>query len=390
MKTKKLWLLLAGVLFLTTACQFSADLAATQPNPTNTPAPVVRSFTATIAPQEVAPTSPLNRTDELLVSLYERVNPGVVAIQTIGRQGAGLGSGFVFDTQGHIVTNYHVVEGATELEVDFPSGRKVRGSVIGADLDSDLAVLKVELPPEELTVLPLGDSDALRVGQTVVAIGNPFGLSSTMTMGIISAKGRTLESLRQTPGGDYFWTGDIIQTDASINPGNSGGPLLNLNGEVVGVNRAIRTTGISPSGEPLNSGIGFAVSVNIVKRVVPVLIEKGEYDYPYLGITAREDLSLIEQEILGLSQATGAYILSVVPGSPADNAGLKGGTRTTEIPNFLAGGDLIIAVDGRPVRVFGDVLSYMLTNKSPGDSMVFTILRDGNEKEVTVILGKRP
>ncbi len=211
-----------------------------------------------------------------------------------------------------------------------------------------------------------------------------------MTLGIISAKGRTLESLRQTSDGDYFWTGDIIQTDASINPGNSGGPLLNLNGEVVGVNRAIRTTGVSATGELLNSGIGFAVSVNIVRRVVPVLIDQGAYDYPYLGISAREELSLMEQEILGLSQTTGAYILSIEPGSPADEAGLKGGTRTTEITNFLAGGDLIIAVDQRPVRVFGDVLGYMLTQKSPGDSMEFTILRNGEEKEVTVILGKRP
>ncbi|NMC78474.1 MAG: PDZ domain-containing protein [Chloroflexi bacterium] len=390
MKQKKIWLPLVALLLLTMACQFSygTDIA-------QAPTSAVRKAAstpqlATLSPMTTAPIIQLDPNDELLVALYQHVNPGVVAIQTVGQQGAGLGSGFVFDRLGHIVTNYHVVEGAEDLEVDFPSGYKVRGTVIGTDLDSDLAVIEVDVPADELTVLPLGDSEKLQVGQTVVAIGNPFGLSSTMTLGIISAKGRTLESLRQTSDGDYFWTGDIIQTDASINPGNSGGPLLNLNGEVVGVNRAIRTTGVSATGELLNSGIGFAVSVNIVRRVVPVLIEQGAYDYPYLGISAREELSLMEQEILGLSQTTGAYILSIEPGSPADEAGLKGGTRTTEITNFLAGGDLIIAVDQRPVRVFGDVLGYMLTQKSPGDSMEFTILRDGEEKEVTVILGKRP
>jgi 2-alkenal reductase len=228
------------------------------------------------------------------------------------------------------------------------------------------------------------------VGQTVIAIGNPFGLSGTMTVGIVSAKGRTLESLRQTEAGSFFTAGDIIQTDAAINPGNSGGPLINLKGEVIGVNRAIRTTGATPTGDPVNSGIGFAISGNIVRRVVPVLIEKGVYDYPYLGVTSREDLTLEMIEELGLPRQTGAYITSVTPGGPADQAGLRGGSQPTSFPGLTKGGDLIIAIDGRPVTSFGEMLSYLINTKSPGDEITLTVLRNGIEKEVKLTLGKRP
>ncbi len=398
MNGKKRSYLVAGIFLLvaTTACQISYDLSQfTQSAPTpQQPAFRAESTQQTLPPQ--APTPPLivppdaQITEELLVTLFERVNPGVVAIQTLTAQGSGLGSGFVVDTQGHVVTNYHVVEEADELEVDFPSGYKVRGEVIAVDLDSDLAVIKVDAPASELYPLPMGDSDQLKVGQTVVAIGNPFGLSSTMTVGVVSAKGRTLESIRQAPAGGFFSAGDLIQTDASINPGNSGGPLLNLKGEVVGVNRAIRTTGTTATGEPVNSGIGFAISINIVKRVVPVLIEKGKYDYPYIGVTARESISLIEQEALGLSTAVGAYIVEVAQGGPADRAGLRGGSIRTSIPGLLGGGDLITRVDDQPVQVFGDLLSYLMKNKSPGDEITITILRDGEEDEFVVKLEKRP
>jgi 2-alkenal reductase len=328
--------------------------------------------------------------ESLLITLYERVNPGVVSIQTLSVAGGGLGSGFVFDKEGHVVTNYHVVEDATELEVDFPSGFKARGTVIGRDIDSDLAVIKVDAPEEYLFPLPIANSDDLMIGQTVIAIGNPFNLSGTMTLGIVSAKSRTLSSFRISESGGFFSAGDLIQTDAAINPGNSGGPLLNLNGEVVGVNRAIRTEQANESGEPLNSGIGFAISSNIVNRVVPFLIKDGNYDYPYVGITSQEDLTLIEREALSIQQMTGAYILAVVENSPAADAGFIGGSTVTRISGLLAGGDLIIAVDDRPVRLFSDFLSYIMANKSPGDEILITFIRDGEEMEAALILGKRP
>jgi len=259
-------------------------------------------------------------------------------------------------------------------------------------LDSDLAVVKVDAPASELRPLPLGDSEGLKVGQTVVAIGNPFGLNSTMTVGIISALGRTLDSAHATSEGSFFTAGDIIQTDAAINPGNSGGPLFNINGEVVGINRAIRTTNFTDSGEPINSGIGFAISVNMVKRVVPVLIEAGKYDYPYLGISSlpSEGLTLPVVEALGLKSYTGAYVTDVVSGGPADTAGIIPGSKSTGITNLAGGGDLIIGIDGREVRTFDEMLAYLITNKGPGDSVVLQVLRGSEKVDVTVVLGSRP
>lgn len=326
----------------------------------------------------------------LLVALFQRVNPGVVAIKTVGAQAGSLGSGFVYDAQGHIITNYHVVEGSKQVEVDFTSGFKTYGTVIGADLDSDLAVIKVDAPADELHPLPLGDSDALQVGQTVIAIGNPFGLDSTMTVGIISALGRTLDSMHSTSGGGTFTAGDIIQTDAAINPGNSGGPLFNLNGEVVGVNRAIRTVNSTDTGEPLNSGIGFAVSSNIVKRVAPSLIKDGRYDYPYLGISSMDDLSLPVIEALGLKSQVGAYVTSIVPGGPADKAGIRAGDQPTSIQGLLAGGDLIIAIDGKSIQTFDDLLRRLINNKAPGDTVTLTVLRGVEKLDIVVTLAKRP
>jgi len=190
--------------------------------------------------------------------------------------------------------------------------------------------------------------------------------------------------------GGFFSTGDVIQTDAPINPGNSGGPLLNLNGEVVGVNRAIRTTGVTVFGEPVNSGIGFAVPVNIVRTVVPVLIRGESYAYPYIGISSVDQLTLEEIEKLGLPRTTGVYVVSVAPGSPAEKAGLRGATEQTENPHQIPrGGDLIVALDGHPIRDFGDLMYYLMYNKRPGDKVVFTVIRDGREVEVEVTLGSR-
>jgi S1-C subfamily serine protease len=383
--------LFVSVLFILglMACQLSPDLNLLLPsaNPTDTlPTPPANNAVLPVQPSE----NILN-TDASLSALFERVNPGVVSIIITTPQGSGSGSGFVYDMDGHIITNYHVVEGATTIEVDFPNGVKVSGDVVATDLDSDIAVVKVNVAAGNLVPLPLGDSDALKVGQMVVAIGNPFRLTSSMTLGIVSAKGRILDSIRTAGDQSSFTAGDIIQTDAAINPGNSGGPLLNLAGEVVGINRAIRTTGTSAQGDPVNSGIGFAVSINIVKRVVPYLIRDGHYDYPYIGISSSaEDLTLADWKALNFIQTSGAYITNITPGGPADQAGLVGGTQTTSVQGLLGGGDLIIAADGKPVQVYGDLISYIFSNKVPGDQLVLTIIRYGTQKEVTLTLGKRP
>lgn len=382
------------VLFSSLACKlFSPAPASTNPAPTLSLATLPAASVTIPEGNATQPTqaNPISlNSQDTLVALFERVNPGVVAIRVLTEAGDGLGSGIVIDVEGHIVTNYHVIEGQTDLEVDFPSGFKAHAQVIGTDLDSDLAVLQVKAPPEELHPLPLGDSDLVKVGQTVVAIGNPFGLSSSMTVGIVSATGRTLQSLRTTSTGNYFTAAGIIQTDAAINPGNSGGPLINLNGEVIGINRAIRTANYTTDGEPTNTGIGFAISSNIIRRVVPGLIRDGEYAYPYLGVTSLPEITLIQQEALGLEQSTGAYVTGVVVDGPAAQAGLRSGTSTTSIEGLYAGGDLIIAIDGRAVRIFNDMLGYLILNKSPGDQVTLTILRDGKEVEIPLTLGERP
>jgi 2-alkenal reductase len=330
--------------------------------------------------------------DGTLEQLYQQVIPGVVSIQVSTSQGDGLGSGFVYDTAGHVITNFHVVDGATTVEVDFSSGYRAHGTVIGVDKDSDIAVVKVDAPEAELHPLALGDSSNLLVGETVIAIGNPFGLNGTMTVGIVSALGRTQSSEHSIDGGGFFSAADIIQTDAAVNPGNSGGPLLNTNGEVVGINRAIATNSSTATGQPTNSGIAFAISVNIVKRVTPFLIQDGSYDYPYMGISffPNEFLNLDVIEALDLKTYTGAYVVEVTPGGPADQAGIRAGDKPTRIDTLFAGGDLVIAVDGKSVRTFDELISYIVTNKSPGDTVVLTVLRDGQSQDITLTLGARP
>jgi len=383
MKNQRIWIVVTVLVLAALACQVPGT------TPIGPATPILPPPTSVVNQAPVTVNVDSVGQQEALVSLYEHVMPGIVSLQVLGENGGSQGSGFVYDDQGHIITNYHVVEGARQVEVDFTTGYKIYGTVIGTDLDSDLAIVKVNAPASELYPLPLGDSDSLQVGQTVIAIGNPFGLSGTMTTGIISALGRTLDSQRDAPSGGFFTAGDIIQTDAAINPGNSGGPLFNLDGQVIGVNRAIRTTNFTGTGEPLNTGIGFAIAINIVKRVTPVLISEGQYDYPYLGISSIDELSLPHIEALGLKSFTGAYVTSVTPNGPADQAGIRAGDQATSV-GLGAGGDLIIAIDGQTIQRFDDLLRYLINNKSPGETVVLTVLRGEEQQDITVTLGRRP
>ncbi|QRN82780.1 trypsin-like peptidase domain-containing protein [Chloroflexota bacterium] len=400
-KTSKLWIIMMVVSLTLMSCVLPTTISQLiNSSPTATAEPAIEVTDITPSVTETADTAADVSTatylipDEILqqdalISLYDNVNPGIVSIQVVTADGAALGSGFVVDRAGHIVTNYHVVEDATSVEVDFVSGLKVYANVIGVDLDSDLAVLQVDVAEDELFPLTIGDSSQVKVGQTVVAIGNPYGLSGTMTVGIVSALGRTLDSIRQTTEGSYFSAADLIQTDATINPGNSGGPLLNLNGEVIGINRAIQVAGTTFSGDNANTGIGFAISSNILSLVLPSLINGETYIYPYLGVSAYPSLTLSEADYLGLSEATGAYILEVVPGGPADQAGLQAGNQLTQVQGLYGGGDLIVAVDGQEIVQFSELLNYMMLNKHPGDQMVLTVLRGDQTLDLTVTLGER-
>lgn len=323
---------------------------------------------------------PIESFETRLISLYERVNPAVVHIFNYqGNFPQGTGTGFLYDQAGHIVTNNHVVENGDRFEVVFPSGQRVEASMVGTDVDSDLAVLQLNEVPADAVPLPLGNSRDVRVGEFVVAIGNPFGQESSMTLGIVSGLGRTLRSQRITEGGGQYSLPAVIQTDAPINPGNSGGPLLNLKGDVVGVNAAIRST------TGANSGVGFSIPVNAVHRVVPSLIESGRYTYPYLGVSINDTIDLAQQEALGLTQANGAYVTTVEPNGPAAVAGLIGSGGLNR-----PGGDLIIAIDGEPVNEFNDLISYLVFETEVGQTVTLTIIRNGQTITVPVTLGARP
>ncbi len=389
-KLRTLFFLLS-IIVVGTACSLTRVVTSDPVELTAVPSAETTTVPTTLPPQESGTilVPEFAALEGSLEALYEKYSPGVVSLQYNSAEGSGQGTGFVIDKEGHIVTNYHVASNIDQLEVHFSSGLKVYGQVIGSDMDSDLAVIKVDVDPDELVPLPLGDSNQIKVGQMVVAIGNPYGLSGTMTVGVVSARGRVLDSMRQTATGTYYSSGDTIQTDALINPGNSGGPLLNLNGEVIGVNRAIQTAGLSISGDAINTGIGFAISSNIVRKVVPSLIEKGNYAYPYLGMTSYSSMSLAMIEVLELPQSTGAYVSSVVKGGPADVAGIRGGTAPSSVQGLYKGGDLIIAVDGQPIKDFSELMSYMVVNKNPGETITFTVIRNGQTLDVDVVLGSR-
>jgi serine protease Do len=302
--------------------------------------------------------------------------------------GAGLGSGFVWDNQGHIVTNNHVVERASRVSVTFSDGLTLAAELVGRDPQSDLAVIKVDpADVENLRPVTIGDSTRVRVGDFVVALGNPFGLEGSMTFGIVSALGRSLPvgSGFLLSGGSYTIP-DIIQTDAPVNPGNSGGALIDMSGRLIGVPTAIE----SPTRS--SAGIGFAVPSVIVQKVVPELIKSGEFQHPYIGIRGGT-LSSAVAEAMNLPATTrGALVVEVTPGSPAETAGLRGSTETTTIDGLDAqiGGDVITAVDGQPIRDFEDLTTYLARTGRVGQEINLTILRNGNIQSVTTTLAARP
>ncbi len=350
--------------------------------------------------------SSLDEDQAALAALYEQLSPSVVNIAVESTAAVsempsipgfelpegmepqpqrGEGSGFIFDNEGHIVTNNHVVEGATQVVVNFANGFWAEAEVVATDPQADLAVIKVT-PPEGMTWTPLAlaEDNGVKVGHTVIAMGNPFGLENTMTTGIISALGRSFPV--GSFGENRYSLPDVIQTDAAINPGNSGGPLLNLAGEVVGVNFAIESTAGS------NSGVGFAIPVSIVKRVVPELIADGQYDYAYLGLQGSTITADLADALDLEDNKLGVYVASVVPGGPAEDAGVQGGDETVTVDGaeLQRGGDIVTAIDDQPVRRFEDLVSYLVTKAAPGQPVALTILRDGTEQTVEVTLGARP
>lgn len=376
----------------------------------------------------VEPPPPISEVSDLLAAyegalenVYEYVNPSVVNIQVVQRSpgtnmeapgspdfpfdipglpnlpeipnlpegqpySQGLGSGFVWDDEGHIVTNNHVVGDADEIEVTFHDGTTLSAELVGTDPDSDLAVIKVDMPAGQLRSVSVGDSRELKVGQLAIAIGNPFGLEGTMTVGIISALGRTMPANMGLQVGPSYSIPDVIQTDAPINPGNSGGVLVDDQGQVMGVTFAIEST----SGA--NAGIGFVIPSTIVKRVIPSLVENGYYDHPYLGISGVSmSPDLAEAMDLDTTQR-GALIVEVSSNGPAEKAGLLGSDELAEIDGqqVNVGGDVIIAANGEPINGMDDLIAYLSNNTSVDDEIVVTVLRDGRETGVEVTLEARP
>jgi putative serine protease PepD len=338
-------------------------------------------------PHEIQAAVAFTPDEEINIRVYRAASPTVVNITTTAMAydfflnpvpKEGTGSGAIIDRSGHILTNFHVIEGARRLEVTLADGSKWPARPVGADPSNDLAVIKTDAPAEKLTVIPLGDSSKLIVGQKVLVIGNPFGLDRTLTVGIVSSLGRSIraENGRLIRG--------IIQTDAAINPGNSGGPLLNSNGEIVGVSTAI----FSPSGGSV--GVGFAVAINTAKRIIPDLINRGYVARPYLGIAGHEVFPALAQA-LRLPVKEGIMVVEVTPGSPAQRAGIRGAERAVQVGNMIVrvGGDIITEVDQAKVRTFEE-LSDFIDTKRPGDTVTLTFHRQGKLNIVEVRLRERP
>ncbi len=380
-----------------------AALAFAQSQSATTPVVAV----STVLPAVVVPAAPVTDLSALQSSfeaIYNKVNPSVVNIQVV-EQSSGtsfggfgfnnpqnavpqqaLGSGFVWDTAGHIVTNNHVVSGATSITVTFSDGTVATAKLVGADPNSDLAVIQVNVPASKLVPVQLADSTKAQVGQIVIAIGNPFGLQGTMTQGIISGLSRSLpvgldnQTAQQGP---TYSIPDIIQTDASINPGNSGGVLVDEQGNLVGVTAAIE----SQSGS--SSGIGFVIPSSIVAKVVPSLISTGTYNHPSLGISGASLTPDIAQAMKLSQNQQGDLVVDVTPGGPADKAGLIGSSQSVDIngQQTPVGGDIITAINGQSIKNSDELSSYLFDNTQAGQTVTLTILRNGHEQQVKVTLG---
>lgn len=360
-------LALVVVLFIAPPESLKPNIIASNDDSVNTVEKTISSFSKSLS----------------LIEIFEKSEPGVVRVNVQRGESedvtGGIGSGFVFDKKGHIITNAHVIKNASKVVVTFLDGRSYNAEIIGVDEYTDLAVIKVNADLALLHPLSIGDSSNLKVGEQIAAIGNPFGLSGSMTSGIVSQLGRLL------PSGSGYSIPDVIQTDAAINPGNSGGPLLNMRGGMVGINTAIQSTTGS------NTGVGFAIPSQTVAKIVPTLIEKGEYKHPWIGISGR-DINPDMASVLNLKDAIGFLIITVVEDSPASKAGLIGSDKTIKVDgvNYPIGGDIIISVDGKEVRKIDDILIHLQRAKSIGDEMVLEISRDGRTTNITIVLQERP
>ena len=407
---KKGYFLIISIL-LALLLTFAGCAAQSSPNAT---APALPSSTTPQVVSSSPSITTLTDIEATLEQIYAQVSPSVVNIRVVQKQevmfptlpeipgfpffnlpvpqgpqeyySKGLGSGFVWDKEGHIVTNNHVVSGADRISVTLEDGTTVTGKVVGSDPDSDLAVVKVEISADNLQPVQVADSTQVKVGQLAVAIGNPFGLQGTMTVGFVSALGRLLPTDSESSGGSTYSIPDVIQTDAPINPGNSGGVLVDRDGRVIGVTSAI----VSSSGA--NAGIGFAIPSAVVQKVVPALIKTGHYEHPWLGVSG---LSLNPDiaKAMGLKpEQRGALVVDVIPGSPADKAGLYGSDRQVTIDGdqIRVGGDVITAIDGQQVRTFDDLVTYLARSTEIGQSVTLDVLSNGKEKQVKVTLVARP
>ena len=410
---------------LLSACGSVTSLFQTQPLTQGQPAvatPQTQQQTSQTTSNSV-PTS-LSGYQSALENIYAQVNPSVVSIRVVQQQDASasssnqgspffnlpgfpnffgspnqnnnqqaqpqysqaLGSGFIWNNDGYIVTNNHVINGANKIEVKFSDGTTVPAKLVGADPDSDLAVIKVDNPGFALTPIKMSDATQVKVGQVAVAIGNPFGLENTMTVGIVSALGRTLPAGEGTSSSTNYSIPDIIQTDASINPGNSGGPLVDDQGMLIGVNSAIE------SPVRANAGVGFAIPATIVQNVIPELIKNGKYEHAYLGISGTTLTPDLAKAMNLDTTQRGALVEDIVPNGPADKANLRGSDRQVTIDgqDVRVGGDLITAIDGTPVKTMDDLIAYLADHTKVNQKVTLTLLRNGKEETVDVTLLARP